>query len=273
MTVKSCWLALGIGNSRLHWGYFVGDRLQHTWDTPHLSPALAASLIAQGWHFPTVLSDVQMDEIEIPQSPELWIASVVPAQTQIWQQYERSHILTLDDIPLQAMYPTLGIDRALGLWAAGETYGWPVLLIDAGTALTFTGGSGDRTLIGGAILPGWGLQCRSLSQQTAQLPQVDSMNEDGLPPRWSQQTSDAIASGILYTLLAGLRDFISDWRLEFPESAIVLTGGDAPRLFQALQMQAPAIAAAINVDRHIVFQGIQRTRQRMQKSLGEWGRS
>lgn len=34
--VDSAWLALMIGNSRLHWAYFVGDRLDSTWDSEHL---------------------------------------------------------------------------------------------------------------------------------------------------------------------------------------------------------------------------------------------
>ena len=37
------------------------------------------------------------------------------------------------------MYPTLGIDRALALYSAGSTFRFPVLVIDAGTALRFTG--------------------------------------------------------------------------------------------------------------------------------------
>jgi type III pantothenate kinase len=68
----------------------------------------------------------------------LYLASVVPSQTALWQTYPDVHIITLDQVPLQGVYPTLGIDRALALWGAGETWGWPMLVIDAGTALTLT---------------------------------------------------------------------------------------------------------------------------------------
>ena len=93
---------------------------------------------------------------------------------------------------------------------AGETYGYPVLVIDGGTALTITGIDANRRLIGGAILPGLRLQLRSLSVGTAALPEIILPQQ--LPPRWSNNTPDSIASGILYTVSAGISDFIQDWQ-------------------------------------------------------------
>ena len=70
----------------------------------------------------------------------------------------------LEDIPLEGLYPSLGVDRALALWGAGATWGFPCLVIDGGTALTLTGGNGDGFLVGGAILPGLRLQLQSLGR-------------------------------------------------------------------------------------------------------------
>ncbi|MCY7390702.1 MAG: type III pantothenate kinase, partial [Leptolyngbyaceae cyanobacterium CAN_BIN12] len=109
------WTALVIGNSRLHWAEFSGDRLQKTWHTPH----------------------VNQDQTQLQH--ELWIASVVPSQNHFWQAHPRTHFISLEQVPLQGMYSTFGIDRALALWGAIQTVGGPVLVIDAGTALTFTG--------------------------------------------------------------------------------------------------------------------------------------
>jgi len=44
--------------------------------------------------------------------------------------------------------------RALAVLGAGKKYGFPCLVIDAGTALTFTGVDRDKKLVGGAIDPG-----------------------------------------------------------------------------------------------------------------------
>lgn len=128
-----------IGNSRLHWAWFIGETLQEAWDTEYL---------------PAPIPPISPNPLKgAPSSPSpplpLYLASVVPSQTALWQTYPDVRVITLDQIPLQGIYPTLGIDRALALWGAGETWGWPMLAIDAGTALTLTGADANRCLVGG----------------------------------------------------------------------------------------------------------------------------
>ena len=249
------WLALTIGNSRLHWGWFVGANLQETWDTKYL-PAEILDRLIQG-----CTSDILPEELlpsllvsTLDSQIPLYIASVVPAQTKLWQTYPYAKIITLDSIPLLGLYPTLGIDRALALLGAGETYSYPILVIDGGTALTFTGADSNLNLIGGAILPGVKLQLESLSQRTGALPAIQLPTN--LPPRWAKETSSAIASGVLYTILAGIRDFITDWHDRFPQSKIVITGGDANLLLTYLETQYPEIKDRLITDSRLIFWGI-----------------
>jgi type III pantothenate kinase len=261
------WLALMIGNSRLHWAWFVGEQLQSAWDSEHLtnfgppSPPILGGTCSKspsvGGLKPlrTYQKRGQCKELN---ELRIVLASVVPAQTAIWKDYPHRQILTLEKIPLQHSYPTLGIDRALALWGAGEIYGWPVLVIDAGTALTFTGGNADRQLVGGAILPGLSLQVRALAQKTAALPAIAL--PETLPNRWANNTQDAIASGIIHTVLAGVVDFIQAWWQEFPGSAVVITGGDRVLLHQYLQSQYPELAAQITVDPNLIFWGMRACR-------------
>jgi len=233
------WTALVIGNSRLHWAEFSGDRLQKTWHTPHVNQ-----------------NQTQLQH-------ELWIASVVPSQNQFWQAHHHAHFISLEQVPIQAMYSTFGIDRALALWGAIQTVGSPVLVIDAGTALTFTGANGDR-LIGGAILPGLMLQFQALSQGTAALPDLHSsfaIRPSSFFTRWALTTETAIASGILHTLIAGLQSFIVDWRQTYPTSAVVLTGGDGDRLHFYLQTLDSNLADSVIVNLHLAFDSIQTIRQ------------
>lgn len=263
---EQVWLGLMIGNSRLHWAWFIGENLQQAWDTQHLPDSVVKHL-AQGWdaggwereNFPSSL-------ISLPRQLPLYLASVVPSQTALWQTYPDVHVITLDQVPLQGVYPTLGIDRALALWGAGETWGWPALVIDAGTALTLTGADSDRCLVGGAILPGLGLQLQSLAQKTADLPLVDTRDVTSFPPRWALNTTEAIQSGVIYTLIAGIRDFIEAWWQEFPESCITLTGGDRTRLLTYLKSQEPEIAARLITDRDLIFWGMRSCRRRGQGS-------
>ncbi|MBW4470128.1 MAG: pantothenate kinase [Stenomitos rutilans HA7619-LM2] len=243
------WFALSIGNSRLHWATFIGNDLHRTWNTPHLSIAEVQAII----------------ETQLTQNPDLYIASVVPAQCQYWERYPFAHVITLKQVPLKGLYPTLGIDRALAVWGAIDTVGCPVLVIDAGTALTFTGADGTQQLVGGAILPGLGLQFQFLHQATAALPDLgDRLTEQHhLPPRWALNTTDAIASGILYTFLAGLRDFVTAWWQQFPNSPVLLRGGDSERLYAYLTAYDPALASRVTIEPELIFWGL--------RSLREWG--
>jgi type III pantothenate kinase len=259
------WLALAIGNSRLHWGLFNQNKLTKAWDTNYLTEFKIKTL-AENKNLEEILSCLSSPSSPcplvplspcLPTPPSLLIASVVPSQTKLWQNYKNAKFITLNEIPLNNLYPTLGIDRALALLGAGETWGFPMLVIDAGTALTFTGANSNRNLIGGAILPGLGLQFSTLTNKTGQLPNVELPQQ--LPPRYTANTSEAIQSGIIYTLLAGIKDFIAAWLKDFPQSNVVITGGDRTALFNYLKSQYPEITPEIILEKNLILWGIQKT--------------
>ncbi|MDB9374024.1 pantothenate kinase [Nodularia sphaerocarpa] len=257
---ENLWLALEIGNSRLHWALFTGQILNYTWDTDHLPESLTHKLAkCQGIDDlpPEIFPPSRRREVDGKNSPHtpIFLASVVPQQTAIWQTHPHVRVITLAQIPLLNMYPTLGIDRALALWGAGKTWGFPILVIDAGTALTFTGADAKKSLVGGAIMPGLGLQFRTLGQNTGQLPQLET-EIISLPPRFAMNTTEAIQSGIIYTLLAGIKDFVTAWGQLFPDSKIVIKGGDRHLIINYLRFQFPEIAARLIVEPNLTFWGM-----------------
>jgi type III pantothenate kinase len=263
MSLEQAWLALAIGNSRLHWACFHGTTLEFAWDIPHPLPEEIAALVAHQLNFefcPGMLPECEYSTRcpDLSQPLPLYLASVVPEQIPLWQTYDQTRVITLEQIPLKGIYPTLGIDRALSLWAATQIWGTPVLVIDGGTALTLTGAKADNCLVGGAILPGLQVQLRSLSQATAALPTISELTL--LPPRWALNTPDAIRSGVLHTILSGLQEFIQAWWQQFPDSAIALTGGDGQLLYTYLQQRYPALQGRVAIDPHLVLQGIQSIR-------------
>ncbi|MEL7245054.1 MAG: pantothenate kinase [Cyanobacteria bacterium J06636_27] len=251
--LSKTWLALIIGNSRLHWGLFNQNNLIKAWDTNYLKESEIKNLI-ENRNLEETLSYLSTPSSP---SPPLFIASVVPSQTKLWKNHPDAKLITLNQISLNNLYPTLGIDRALALLGAGETWGFPILVIDAGTALTFTGADSNRNLIGGAILPGLGLQFSTLTNKTGQLSNVELPQQ--LPKRYAINTPEAIQSGIIYTLIAGIKDFIEAWLQEFPESQIAITGGDRNLLFNYLKYQYPEITARIIVEKNLILWGIQKT--------------
>ena len=240
------WLALVIGNSRAHWAWFKDHTLVTAWNHIHLSTPVDKHQL------PPEIFSPQLRAIPTYSLP-IYLASVVATQTALWQNYQHLRQITLQDLPLHNIYPTLGIDRALAVWGAGETYGYPCLVIDGGTALTMTGVDGKQTLIGGAILPGIRTQLRSLNLHTAALPEITLPQT--LPPRWANNTPDAIASGVIYTIISGIQSFIDHWQEKYPNSSIIITGGDGEFLSQYLRSQKP-----IAIDSNLIFWGIRQFR-------------
>ena len=244
---SSDWLCLAVGNSRLHWAWFKGETLQFTWNSGYLTKSIVNNTIP-----PEIFPD-DLPEINLRQLP-LCFASVVPGQTRLWQTYAHLRQITLADIPLKNIYPTMGIDRALAVWGAGKNYNFPCLVIDAGTALTFTGVNNQQEFVGGAILPGLSLQIKSLFSQTAALPKIEF--PQSLPTRWALTTPEAIESGIIYAVLAGMQDFITDWRVQFPQSNIVFTGGNCNLLGQYWQSYTLEEAKKVIIDTNLIFWGM-----------------
>ncbi len=240
-------LGLIIGNSRLHWGYFQHGKLLQCWDTPHLESPMSDGRL------PTHLFPSEITQL-LSETVWVYLVSVVAQQTQLWDNYSHKTVITLDDIPIHNVYSSLGSDRAICVYGAGETYGYPVLVIDAGTALTYTAVDPQRNFIGGSILPGLQLQIKALSEYTAALPDISLPNR--LPSLWASSTSSAIASGIIYTTITGIAHYISNWWDQFPNGIVVLTGGDARLLQHYFQQHDPALSQKLIVDQTLMFQGI-----------------
>ena len=250
----SDWLGLTIGNSRLHWAWFTDFQLIKAWDTAHLTNQIDSSESLLKTINPWCQNIV--DDKCFP----VYIASVVPSQTALWRNYPNYFSLALSDIPLKNTYSTLGIDRALAVYGAGEVYGYPCLVIDAGTALTFTGVDGQKALVGGAITLGLRSQFKGLHRQTAALPEVSLPHE--VPARWALDTPEAIASGIVYTTVSGIYDYINDWLNKFPQSSILLTGGDSKTIEKYLNILYPQTSQKIQSDGNLVFWGMRSLKQK-----------
>ena len=127
---------------------------------------------------------------------------------------------------------TLGRDRiatAVGAWSIAQ--GGDVLVIDAGTAITYDLVTADGCFVGGNIAPGLGLRFKSLHEHTGRLPLVDA---DGDTPVMGYDTQTAIRSGVLLGLLGEIRSCIATLKMSHPGLTVFLTGGDGKLLHSRL---------------------------------------
>ncbi len=254
-----CWVALSIGNTHWRWGYFEGETLSRDWTTPPTSWEPDAQFPTNWQRWCTRSPALQWHEQQGRSPfPPLYLASVVEAEQQLWLDYTQAQSLALADIPMKGLYDSLGIDRALAVLGAGETYGWPVLVIDGGTALTFSGA--DATgFKGGAIAPGLGLQISSLTDRTAALPKIEM--PPNLPSRLGDSTKAAIQSGIIHGVLDTIIGFSQQWCDLYPSSHILFTGGDGEVLLTFLREKLALTTLETSLrhsqyDPHLIFTGM-----------------
>ncbi len=127
---------------------------------------------------------------------------------------------------------TLGVDRiALASAAVTKYPNQNVLVIDAGTCITYDFINTNREYLGGAISPGIKIRYKSLHKFTANLPQLEqsSFKLIGI------DTESSIHSGILNGFIQEIEGIISQYRAKYQNLTVVLTGGDTNFLAEKLK--------------------------------------
>ena len=104
----------------------------------------------------------------------------------------------------------IGADRIANSVAAKEIYGYPIIVVDFGTATTFDILSAKGEYIGGVIAPGIDISSEALFNYAAKLSKVDISWPESVV---GKNTYDSVRSGILYGFL-GQVDFIIDKIIE-----------------------------------------------------------
>lgn len=147
------------------------------------------------------------------------------------------------DLGVGVDYPkptTIGADRLANAAAVAMLYGFPAIVVDFGTAVTFDIVSERKCYIGGVIAPGLEAMTNFLYQRTALLPKL-SLKE----PRSAvgKTTVEAMRSGAIYGYRGLVREIIARIKAEqFPRRKVkvVATGGYA-RLIAARVPEIQAI--------------------------------
>jgi type III pantothenate kinase len=146
---------------------------------------------------------------------------------------ELSHKLKL---PFKNKYKTpstLGVDRIALIGAAIQSYGnSSVLVIDAGSCITFDYVNDLKEYYGGAISPGVEMRYKALNTFTANLPLLKSGYPENLI---GNSTENSIHSGIINGVLSEIEGVIEKYKAIDENLTVVLTGGDTNFLAKRLK--------------------------------------
>jgi type III pantothenate kinase len=130
-------------------------------------------------------------------------------------------------LPISIQYKTpetLGNDRiALATGATSQFPGQDVLVIDAGTCITYDFINHHKEYLGGAISPGIMMRFKALNTFTSKLPLVNQLWN---PELIGNTTTSSIQSGVLNGVEAEVMGIIEQYNFRYPSLKVILTGGD-----------------------------------------------
>ena len=131
-------------------------------------------------------------------------------------------------LPIRILYksPTsLGNDRiALAVGAITNFPNKNVLVIDAGTCITYDLINSKKEYLGGSISPGIQMRYNALHQFTSQLPLLESVDTAMLT---GVNTEESIHSGIINGVFVEIDGIIQRYTNQYPDIKVIVTGGNA----------------------------------------------
>jgi len=128
---------------------------------------------------------------------------------------------------------TLGVDRLALMAAVTKKYPHKnVLVIDAGTCITYDFMTKDTHYLGGSISPGLLMRYKALNNQTEKLPLLVPEYPKNII---GDSTSQSIHSGVIIGVINEIEGVICQYRAKYPHLTIVLTGGDTNFLSEKLK--------------------------------------
>ena len=217
-------LAIDIGNTRIKCAVFEHNKIlaQYTFLLVELE---------------TSLYNIQ---VKYPKCKDVVVANVASFSENNFENMKTQlkwHFLTSKSFfPFTNKYKTpetLGIDRMV--LASGAVLLHPNqnrLVIDAGTCITYDFLDFDDNYLGGAISPGIRLRYEALHEKTAKLPLLQMKDPDDFV---GTSTTEAIHAGVILGLLHEIDGFINQYKANYSNIIIILTGGDADFLAKRLK--------------------------------------
>ncbi|MGB9833656.1 MAG: type III pantothenate kinase [bacterium] len=220
-------LAVDVGNTNIVLGLFDGEKLLSFWrlhtdsrtTTDEFTLVVESLLKMAGFSF----QDVQ----------GMAVACVVPPLIHPLTRFAERHLKlsplivgpgTKTGMPILIDNPKeLGADLIVNAVAAKEKFGAPVIVVDFGTATTFSAVSPKGEYLGGVIAPGVKMALDGLFLQTAKLPKVEIVEPS---QAIGKNTVTAIQSGIFFGFVGLAREIINRLKEEIGVSCpVIATGG------------------------------------------------
>lgn len=244
-------LAVDIGNTNIAFGIWNDTVWLDHWRL-HTDPEQTSDE-----YLVYVQNLIRMSDHQIGDIHRVVISSVVPALTPAIVRVAQRltgrepllvrHTLETGLNPDTPIPPELGTDllaNAVAAWHRSET---GAIVVDFGTALSFTAVSSEGVVLGVNIAPGLRSAVRSLSSSTSQLPIVDLTPP---PQALARTTEHAIQGGIVFGYVGLVKEVIARMSAEMAHKPVVFATGGLAEVF------APIAGCFDEVDQWLTLEGL-----------------
>lgn len=246
-------LAIDVGNSNIVFGFY--DERRQAWTHElrvHTSRELTVLQLEKEVHLYFLENGIKSDEIT-----HVGISSVVPEINHIIQQFCKEYLEKICYLIEGKSYATLkvstarpneiGSDLMCNAAAAYERFQTACIIVDFGTALTFTVVGEDGKILGVNIVPGLKTAIKSLFSNTSKLPEVElKMPKSVL----GKSTSHSIQAGILYGYTGLVKGMLDTIQKELGHQCRVIATGGLSSILTTLQDEFEV------VDRNLTLEGV-----------------
>lgn len=234
-------LAVDAGNSRVKWGLHDGAG----WRAQGVLPLERAPELQAAWAaLPAPARAVISNVAGTAAAAHIAAALPLPPEARLWITSSRGECGVTNGY---ARPEQLGSDRWAALVAARAAAAGPLLVVNAGTALTADALSAGGEFVGGIIVPGLDLMRSALA---ARLPGLDVAG--GERRKFPASTADGVATGSVQALAGAVERMAAELaRHGVPRAAprCVLSGGNAAWL-------APELNLDVLIVDNLVLEGL-----------------
>ncbi len=215
-------LCLDIGNSRIKAAVFDNGQYESGISFSQDDDLRIIQITFEQWILDKNIKHIGVSNVGIKENERLSFLTEF-SECVLWEIHPKTQL------PFYNLYKTpetLGMDRLCGIAGAYLSYpNQPLLVIDAGTAITYDFMNERNEYLGGAITPGMSLKFKVLNQYTAKLPLVN-FNENF--PFIGQTTEDSIRTGVQSSSISEMEGMVSRYQaICVKPLKVILTGGDA----------------------------------------------
>ncbi len=227
-------LAVDVGNSQTVLGLFSGSELLHNWRVATNVTRTADELAIMAFDL------LELAEVDRHSVSAFALASVVPKLNAQYQIMSSRH-LKLEPLvvapgvktgmPILTNNPReVGADLIVDGVAAFDEYGGPCIVVDFGTATTFSAISARGEYLGTCIAPGIEISMDALTARAAKLAKIELVDPGTVI---GKTTTQSMQAGAVYGFAGQVDGIVSHMREELGGQAVsVATGGLACLVFE-----------------------------------------